>query len=86
MKDPLYGQTHRISAVLSERTYRELKAAAEAQGWNVTQTVRRAIGDYLERGTQPASLLKASEEAKPVTKAISETTGEFRTGRYEDGR
>jgi len=48
-QDPLYGQTKRVSVVLSLRMYRELKATAIAlTGSDVLSfVVRQAISDYL---------------------------------------
>ncbi len=76
-KDPLHGQTRRISFALSERIYRQLKAAADAYtGSSISSIVRQALGDYLKQTRPP-------DKPAHITKAISESTRDFKTGRYE---
>lgn len=87
-KDPLYGQTHKITVNLSERMYRNLKAAADANmGGSITWTVRQAIGDYLERRPQASKrkrpAIDLTQPEPKITKAIFEGTDKIKTGRYE---
>jgi hypothetical protein len=73
--DPLYGQTRRMSVTLSERMFRQLQAAAQAQaGGSIGGIVRQAIHQYLT----------GTAKGRPkVTKAIAQSTEKLKTGRYE---
>lgn len=85
-KDPLYGRTKRIGVTLSERMYLEAKAAAESTGWDMAMLVRQAVGDFLEqlkRPRAPKNILFNEPERRRIVKAISESTSDFKTGRYE---
>src|SRR5436190_2649324 len=85
-KDPLYGQTRRITVVLSERLYREAKATAQSVSWDLSMLVRQAIGDYLEQLKHPRrtpnNIFDRGQRLR-ITKAIAESTKDFNTGRYE---
>lgn len=69
-QDPFYGQRHKVTVTLSERMFRDLKAAVEADpSGSLSGTVRQAIGDYL-RLAKPASksreaIAKRNRHAKP---------------------
>jgi len=85
-KDPLYGRRKRISLTLSERMYREAKAAAESIGWDLGMVVRQAVGDYLEQLKHPKAgknVLFDGQERQRIVKAISASTEQFKTGRYK---
>jgi len=76
-KDPLSGRTKRIGVSLSERMYREAKAAAEAVGWDLSMLVRQAIGDYLQQlkdPRAPRNIIFAEPERRRIVKAISAST------------
>ncbi len=61
-KDPLYGQTKRISVSISLRMYQELKAAAKdlTGSGELCYVVRQAIGDYLRN--EAPRLRKATKQ------------------------
>jgi hypothetical protein len=85
-KDPLNGRMKRISLTLSERMYREARGAADSIGWELGMLVRQAIGDYLEQLKHPKArknVLFDEPERQRIVKAISASTEEFKTGRYE---
>jgi len=85
-KDPLSGRTKRLSVTLSERMYRQAKAAAESTGWDVGMLVRQAVGDFLEQlkhPRAPKNTLFDEPDRRRITKAIAESTAQFKTGRYE---
>lgn len=75
--DPLSGQTHRVNVSLSERMYREAKAAAQSAGWDLAMLVRQAIGDFLrqlERPHAPKNVIFTESERRQIAKAIKEST------------
>jgi hypothetical protein len=80
-RDPLSGRVKRITVTLSERMYREAKAAAESTGWDLGMLVRQAIGDYLRQLQKPhaaKNVIFDEPERRRIVKAIAKSTEAFK--------
>ena len=80
-RDPLSGRVKRTTVTLSERMYREAKAAAESTGWDLGMLVRQAIGDYLrqlQKPNAPKNVIFDEPERRRIVKAIAKSTEAFK--------